>query len=87
MVSVVITLRSQCVFLGWGPVMSKLSLSLSAELLTRLTAIAEQKEISLEDSALEALAEYIENWEDFNRTLEHLESGEEERTVLKAVGE
>lgn len=67
--------------------MSKLSLSVPAELLTRLKSIAEQKEISVEDSALEALAEYVENWEDFNRTLEHIESGEEERTVLKAVGE
>lgn len=67
--------------------MSKLSLSVPAELLTRLKAIAEHKEISVEDSALEALAEYVENWEDFNRTLEHIESGEEERTVLKAVGE
>ena len=67
--------------------MSKLSLSLPAELQTRLTAIAEQKEISLEDAALEAFAEYVENWEDFNRTLEHLEAGEEERTVLKAANE
>jgi hypothetical protein len=67
--------------------MSKLSLSLPAELLTRLTAIAEQKEVSLEDATLEALGEYVENWEDFNRTLEHLEAGEEERTVLKAANE
>ena len=67
--------------------MSKLSLSLPAELLTRLTAIAEQKEISLQAAALEAVADYVESWEDFNRTVEHLESGEEERTVLKAVGE
>lgn len=67
--------------------MSKLSLTVPAELLERLRAIAAQKEISLEDSALEALAEYTESWEDFNRTVEHLEAGEEERTVLRAANE
>ena len=67
--------------------MSKLSLKVPAELLERLRAIAAQKEISLEDSALEALAEYAESWEDFNRTVEHLEAGEEERTVLRAANE
>jgi hypothetical protein len=67
--------------------MSKLSLTVPAELLERLRVIAAQKEISLEDSALEALAEYAESWEDFNRTVEHLEAGEEERTVLRAVNE
>ena len=67
--------------------MSKFSLSVPQELLDRLDAIARLKEISLEQAALEALADYAENWEDFNRTVEHLEAGEEERTVLRAVGE
>lgn len=67
--------------------MKKFSLSVPPELLDRLGTIARQKEISLEAAALEAFAEYAENWEDFNRTLEHLEAGEEERTVLRAVGE
>jgi metal-responsive CopG/Arc/MetJ family transcriptional regulator len=67
--------------------MSKFSLSVPKELLDRLDAIARLKEISLEQAGLEALAEYAENWEDFNRTVEHLEAGEEERTVLRAVGE
>ena len=67
--------------------MSKLSLSLPAELRTRLKAIAEQKEISLEESALQAVADYVELWEDFNRTVDHLEAGEEERTVLRAANE
>jgi predicted DNA-binding protein len=67
--------------------MSKLSLTVPAELLERLQAIAAQKEITLEEAALEAFAEYAETWEDFNRTLDHLEAGEEERTVLKAVNE
>jgi predicted transcriptional regulator len=67
--------------------MSKLSLSVPAELLTRLKAIAEQKEISREEAALEALGEYVETWEEFNRTVEQLETGEDERTVLKAANE
>ena len=67
--------------------MSKLSLKVPAELLERLRAIAAQKEITLEESALEAFAEYCETWEDFNRTVETLEAGEDERTVLRAVNE
>ncbi len=67
--------------------MKKLSLTLTAELLERLTVIAEQKDISLKDCALEALAEYAESWEDFNRTVEAVVSGREERTVLRAVAE
>lgn len=67
--------------------MSKLSLSLPAELRTRLKAIAEQKELSLDEAALQALTDYVELWEDFNRTVDHLEAGEEERTVLRAANE
>jgi hypothetical protein len=67
--------------------MSKLSLTVPAELLERLRAIAAQKEITLEESALEAFAEYAETWEDFNRTVEIIETGEDERTVLRAVNE
>jgi DNA polymerase III gamma/tau subunit len=65
--------------------MSKLSLKVPAEMLERLRAIAAQKEISLEESALEAFAEYAECWEDFQRTLQSIEAGEEERTILRAV--
>ena len=67
--------------------MSKLSLTVPAELLERLQAIAAQKEITLEESALEAFSEYAQTWEDFNHDLERLEAGEEERAVLKAVNE
>jgi len=67
--------------------MPKLTLSVPAELLVRLTAIADQKEISREDCALQALGDYVESWEDFHRTVERLEIGEEERTVLNAVNE
>ena len=67
--------------------MTELSLALPAELLERLRAIAAQKESSLEESALEALAEYADSWEDFNRSVEQMEAGKEERTVLRAVAE
>lgn len=67
--------------------MKKLSLKVPAELQARLTAIALQKEISLEECAVEALAEYAESWEDFNRTVEALDRGKEERIVLRAVNE
>jgi predicted DNA-binding protein len=67
--------------------MTNLSLSLPAELVDRLTAIAQHKETSLDDCALEALADYVEAWEDFNHTVDLLEKGEEERTVLRAASE
>ena len=66
--------------------MTELSLAVPAELLDRLRAIAAQKESSLEESAIEALTEYAESWEDFNRSVEQMEAGQEERTVL-AVSE
>ena len=67
--------------------MTELSLAVPAELLERLRSIAAQKESSLEESALEALTEYAESWEDFNRSVEQMEAGKEERTVLRAVNE
>ena len=66
-------------------VMSEMKLSLTPDLLDRLTAIAEDKELSLEECALQAIADYVESWEDFNRTVEAIEAGEEERTVLSAI--
>ena len=67
--------------------MKKLSLKVPADLQARLTAIALQKQISLEECAIEALADYVESWEDFNRTVDALDRGKEERTVLRAVNE
>ena len=67
--------------------MTKITVSLSPELLGRLTLIAEKKALSLEDAAQEALLDYLESWEDFGRTVELLENGEEERTVLRAVND
>jgi predicted transcriptional regulator len=67
--------------------MTEITLSLTPELLERLTAIAGKKELSLGDCAEQALIDYIESWEDFSRTVRALDSGEEERTVLRAVNE
>ncbi len=67
--------------------MKKLSLKVPAELQARLTVIALQKDISLEACAVEALTDYAESWEDFNRTVDALDRGKEERTVLRAVNE
>ncbi len=67
--------------------MKKLSLKVPAELQARLTAIALQKDMSLEACAVEALTEYAESWEDFSRTIDALDHGKEERTVLRAVNE
>jgi len=67
--------------------MTDITLSLTAELLARLEAIAGEKELSLADCAQQALLDYVESWEDFSRTVHALEAGEEERTVLRAVNE
>jgi predicted transcriptional regulator len=67
--------------------MTKITLALSSELLDRLIQIAEQKDISLEDAGLQALLDYVESWEDFGRTVTLIETGEDERTVLRAVND
>jgi len=67
--------------------MTEIKLSLTPDLLDRLTVIAEEKELSVDECAHQALLDYIESWEDFSRTVDALESGEEERTVLRAVNE
>lgn len=67
--------------------MTDITLSLTPALLERLTVIAGEKGLSLGECAEAALLDYIESWEDFSRTVQALEGGEEERTVLRAVGE
>jgi predicted transcriptional regulator len=67
--------------------MTNITLSLTPALLERLKLIAGEKELSLDECAEAALRDYIESWEDFSRTVQALESGEEERIVLRAVGE
>ena len=67
--------------------MSELVLSLTPDMQERLAALAEKMERSVEDCAHMALSEFVENWEDYTRTIEELEAGEEERPALRAVND
>lgn len=66
--------------------MSELSLSLSPEDKARLEALAVKLERSVDDCAHQAMAEFLDNWEDYLRTLEALDN-EEERPILRAVND
>jgi predicted transcriptional regulator len=65
--------------------MNDIVLDLSPDLLERLQAIARDKDLSLQQCALEAVQEYLVSWEDFARTKDILETGEDERLVLRAT--
>ena len=67
--------------------MGELVLSLDAAMLERLEALAAKMECSVADCAQLALAEFVENWEDYTRTVEALETVEEERPTLRAVND
>lgn len=64
-----------------------LMLTLTPALRERLQGIATQLGRSVEDCAMTALAEFIENWDDYMRTVAELEKGDEERPVLRAVND
>jgi hypothetical protein len=64
-----------------------LMLSITAETRDRLEAIATELGHSVEDCALLALSEFIETWDDYERTVAELEAGGEERPVLRAVND
>jgi len=66
--------------------MSDLVLSLSPEDRERLEALAVRLERSVEDCLHQAMAEFLDNWEDYLRTVAALDT-EEERPVLKAVND
>ena len=67
--------------------MSDLVLTLSPEVLERLEGLAEKIGRSVEDCALLALGEFLDNWEDYMRTVETLDAGTEERPILRAVND
>jgi predicted transcriptional regulator len=67
--------------------MTDIVLSLSSDLLDRLDAIALQQNLPRDQCAHQAILDYIECWEDFRHSVDSLEAGEEERTVLRAVNE
>lgn len=64
-----------------------LTLTLTAEMRERLESVATQMDRSVEDCAGLALAEFIESWDDYLRTVADLEAGDEARPVLRAVND
>jgi predicted DNA-binding protein len=67
--------------------MSDLVLSVAPELKERLEGLAAKMGRSVEACVELALVEFVEHWEDFTHTVEVLETGGEERTVLRAVND
>ncbi|CCG07102.1 Putative uncharacterized protein [Pararhodospirillum photometricum DSM 122] len=55
-------------------------------LTTRLEAIAQKTGKTWEECLLQAVADFVEGWEEYHRTIETLQE-EEVRPVLKAVNE
>jgi predicted DNA-binding protein len=53
---------------------------------TRLETLAEKGGKSVDDCVTQAIQEFVENWEEYYRTLDSL-SKEEHRPVLRAVND
>ncbi|HLN22596.1 MAG TPA: hypothetical protein VK558_01280 [Patescibacteria group bacterium] len=66
--------------------MSDLVLTLTPEAQERLDALAAQLGRSVDDCLHLALTEFMDNWEDYLRTLAAIDDGEE-RPVLRAVND
>ncbi len=64
-----------------------LVLTLTPDVRERLEGIAAQLGRTVEECVQLALAEFIENWDDYMRTVAELEKGDEERPVLRAVND
>ncbi|HXP97384.1 MAG TPA: ribbon-helix-helix protein, CopG family [Telmatospirillum sp.] len=64
-----------------------LMLALTPEKRDRLESISTQLGRTVEDCVQLALTEFIENWDDYLRTVAELEKGDEERPVLRAVND
>ncbi|PKU23374.1 ribbon-helix-helix protein, CopG family [Telmatospirillum siberiense] len=64
-----------------------LLLALTPAMRERLEDISAQLGRTLEECAQTALTEFIENWDDYMRTVAELEKGDEERPVLRAVND
>ena len=66
--------------------MSDLVLTLTPETQERLDALAAQLGRNVDDCLHLALTEFMDNWEDYLRTLAAIDDGEE-RPVLRAVND
>jgi hypothetical protein len=64
-----------------------LMLALTPDMRESLESISTQLGRTIEECAQLALAEFIENWDDYMRTVAELEKGDEERPVLRAVND
>ena len=62
-----------------------LMLPLTPQMRERLESISTQLGRTVEECALLALTEFIDNWDDYLRTIAEIEKGDEERPVLRAV--
>jgi predicted transcriptional regulator len=67
-----------------GCVMPKIAIALSTEMHKRLEELAGQMELSVDECAQQALAEFIENWEDHLRVVAALQE-DEARPDLRPV--
>ncbi len=64
------------------------SIDLPEDLRARLEALAEREGKSLGECLSQAVAEFIETWEDYHRTVRALESGEDDdRPHLRAIND
>ncbi len=64
-----------------------LKLTIATELRERLEAIAVQLERSVQDTANLALTEFVDNWDEYMRKIEILDSDAEKRAVLRAIND
>ena len=64
-----------------------LMLVLTPEMRERLESISTQLGRTVAECAQLALTEFIDNWDDYLRTVAELEKGDEERPVLRAVND
>jgi predicted DNA-binding protein len=64
------------------------TVAMPEDLRDRLEALAGREDKTVEDCLIQAVTEYVETWEDYYRTVESLESGEDDdRPHLRAVND
>lgn len=64
-----------------------MKLTISGELYERLEEIAQQLGRDTEATALLAVSEFVENWRDYIRELDSIETAAEKRAILKTIAE
>jgi predicted DNA-binding protein len=62
-------------------------LTLPTEVWEKLQGIATELGCQVDDCARQAISEFLDNWDDYIRTVQELEMGEEQRPVLKAAND